>query len=169
MIKNVIVSYFGLGNYEKCQEYKNMLYEAYNSKTLPDGINEYFNFDYFRLDNVNIWGYEWFEELPKDRNSKSFSKVVYYIYSTNPDGSDKDQLYRLHVLMFHGNNKEFDYVMTKRLETAKEEIAGTLYSYTYKEDIDYEKLHNDVIQIIKGNLEPDTKRISKKKNDGQAE
>jgi len=144
MIKNVVVSYFGLGDYAKGQEYKDLLY------------------NFFTLDDKNIWGYEWFAELPKDRFSSSFTKVVYYVYSTNPDGSDKDQLYRLHVLMFHGDNEHFDYVMDKRLDTATDEISGTLYSYTYKEDIDYKKLHNDVIQIVKGNLQPDTKRTTSK-------
>lgn len=171
MIKNVVVSCFGLGDYAKGQVYKDLLYKAYKDKKLPEGLDEYFNFDFFTIDNKNIWGYEWFAELPKDRFSSSFTKVVYYVYSTNPDGSDKDQLYRLHVLMFHGDNENFDYVLTKQLETAKDEIAGTLYDYTYKEDIDYKKLHNDVIQIINGNIEPDTKRTtSKKKNkDGQIE
>ena len=162
MIKNVVVSYFGLGDYAKGQEYKDLLYKAYKDKKLPDGLDEYFNFDFFTLDDKNIWGYEWFAELPKDRFSSSFTKVVYYVYSTNPDGSDKDQLYRLHVLMFHGDNEHFDYVMDKRLDTATDEISGTLYSYTYKEDIDYKKLHNDVIQIVKGNLQPDTKRTTSK-------
>lgn len=171
MIKNIIVSYFGLGDYAKGQKYKDLLYKAYNDKALPEGLNEYFNFDFFTLDNKNIWGYEWFAQLPKDRFASSFTKVVYYVYSTNPDGSDKDQLYRLHVLMFHGDNGHFDYIMDKRLDTATDEISGTLYSYTYKENIDYEKLHNDVIQIVKGNLQPDTKRTtSKKKNkDGKIE
>lgn len=169
MIKNVVVSYFGLGDYAKAQKYKDKLYKAYRDKKLPEGIDEYFNFDFFTLDNKNIWGYEWFAELPNDRFSSSFTKVVYYVYSTNPDGSDKDQLYRLHVLMYHGDNKQFDYVMDKRLDTETDEISGTLYSYTYKENIDYKKLHNDVIEIVKGNLQPDTKRTtSKKKNkDGQ--
>jgi hypothetical protein len=152
MIKNVVVSYFGLGDYAKGQEYKELLYQTYKDKKLPEGLDEYFNFDFFTLDDKNIWGYEWFAELPKDRSSSSFTKVVYYVYSTNPDGSDKDQLYRLHVLMFHGDNEHFDYVMDKRIDNATDEISETLYSYTYKEDIDYKKLHNDVIQIVKGNL-----------------
>jgi len=165
MIKNVGVSYFGLKKYEEAKKYKDLLYKSYKQKKLPEGIDEYFNFDYFRWENKNIWGYEWFAELPKDRFSGSFSKVVYYVYSTNSDGSDKDQLYRLHVLMFHGTNVSFDYVMTKRLETATNEVSGTLYSYTYKEDIDFEKLHTDVIEILKGNLQPDTKTTIPKKAD----
>jgi len=165
MIKNVGVSYFGLKKYEDAKKYKDWLYKAYKQKKLPEGIDEYFNFDYFRWEDKNIWGYEWFAELPKNRFSGSFSKVVYYVYSTNPDGSDKDQLYRLHVLMFHGNVESFDYVMTKRLDAATNEISGTLYSYTYKENIDFEKLHKDVIEIVKGNLQPDTKTTIPKKAD----
>src|SRR5690606_40231407 len=137
MHKNIIVSYFGLGQLDKAQKHKDILYKAYKDKKLPKGIDEYFNFTFFKWKDKNVWGYEWFEELPKNRSSKSFSKIVYYVYSTNSDGSDKDQLYRLHVLMFHkpDNSTKFDYVLTKRLETAQNEVNGTLYAYTYNEKI----------------------------------
>ena len=156
MYKNVIVSYFGLGQPDNAKKYKDLLYKAYKENRLPDGINEYFNFDYFRWDNKNIWGYEWYEELPENRSSKSFSKIVYYVYSTNPYGTDKDQLYRLHVLMFHkfDNSVSFDYVLTKRLETVKNEVSGTLYAYTYNKNIDYVKLHSDIKEVLKGNYKP---------------
>lgn len=168
MTKNIIVSHFGLGNFEEGKKWKNeKMYHAQKKGTLPKGIDEYFNFDYFTLDGKNVWGYEWFEELPKDRFSKSFSKIVYYVYSTNADGTDKDQLYRLHVLMFHGTDVKFDYVMDKRRAESKKEICGTLYSYTYQEDINYKKLQNDVKQIIKGNLKPDTKRTTTKDKNGK--
>lgn len=156
MVQNIIVSYYGLGNFDEGNKWKEKMYEAKKKGLLPEGIDEYFNFDFFKFEDKNIWGYEWYAELPEDRFSSSFTKVVYYVYSINPDGSDKNQLYRLHVLMFHGNNDKFDYVMDKRLETATEEISGTLYSYTYKEDINFEKLKNDVKEILKGNLQPDT-------------
>jgi hypothetical protein len=57
--------------------------------------------------------------------------------------------------MFHKIDPEieFDYVLTKRVETAKKETSGTLYAYTYKENIDYEKLLNDVREVLKGNLD----------------
>ncbi|WNJ18295.1 hypothetical protein [Pontibacter sp. G13] len=154
MVKNIIVSYFGQGNFEEGQKWKEVLYEAHQAGSLPEGLDEYFNFDYFTFEDKNIWGYEWFAELPEDRFGSSFTKVVYYVYSTDEEGEDKDQLYRLHVLMFHGVEQGFDYVMTKRLETATNEPSGTLYDYTYQEDIDFEKLHKDVKEILKGNLEP---------------
>jgi len=153
-IKNIIVSYFGLGKYDEAEKYKKILYNAYKKKTLQEGIDEYFNFDYFKFEDKNIWGYEWYEELPKDRFSKSFTKVVYYVYSTDEDGNDKDQLYRLHVLMFHGTGQDFDYVLTKRNETDNSTPAATLYGYYYKKDIDYRKLKQDVIEVLKGNLYP---------------
>ncbi|MVO08339.1 hypothetical protein GOQ30_04065 [Flavobacterium sp. TP390] len=131
------------------------MYAAKKTNLLSEGIDEYFNYDFFKWEDKNVWGYEWFHELPDNRYSSSFTKVVYYVYSTNPDGTDKDQLYRLHVLMFHGDNKNFDYILTKRLETASEgEISGSLYSYTYKKDIDFEKLKKDIKEVLKGNLQP---------------
>lgn len=165
MYKNIIVSYFGLGQMDKALKYREILYKAYKEKKLPDGIDKYFNFTYYKWDNKNIWGYEWYPELGDKETEGSFSKIVYYVYSTNADGSDKDQLYRLHVLKFHklDNSVKFDYVLTKRLETATDEVSGTLYSYTYDKKIDYIKLQADIKEVLKGNYEPDTKSIIKKK------
>ena len=152
MMKNIIVSHFGLGNFEEGKKWKKKMYAAQKENKLPEGLDTYFNFDFFKIGDKNVWGYEWFEELPKNRFSKSFTKVVYYVCTTNPDGSDKDQLYRLHVLMFHSSDSKFDHVLTKRLETAKNEFSGTLYQYTYQEDIDFKKLQNDVKEIVSGNM-----------------
>lgn len=166
MHKNIIVSYFGLGQLDKAQKHKDILYKAHKEKKRPKGIDEYFNFTFFKWEDKNIWGYEWYEELPEDRSSKSFSKIIYYVYSTNADGSDKSQLYRLEVLMFHkfDNSTKFDYVLTKKLETAKNEISGTLYAYTYNEKIDYIKLQSDIKEVLKGNYKPESKSIIQKKN-----
>lgn len=165
MHKNIIVSYFGLGEINKAKKHKDILYAAYKKKKLPDGIDGYFNFDYFKLDDKNIWGYEWYPELPKDRFSSSFTKIVYYVYSTNPDGTDKDQLYRFHVLMFHQVNKntKFDYLLEKQFETDNANISGSYYQYTYKEDIDYKKLKEDVIEIVTKGIEPSTRRTIMKR------
>lgn len=148
--KNIIVSYFGLNQLDKAQKYKQLLYKAYQKHKLPKGIDEYFNFDFFKLNGNNIWGYEWYEALPKNRFSKSFTKVIYYVYSTNDDGSDKEQLYRFHVLMFHQSNKktQFDYVLEKQFENETQRISTTYMQYTYKEKIDYLKLRKDIIEII---------------------
>ncbi|EDM43995.1 hypothetical protein SCB49_10407 [unidentified eubacterium SCB49] len=167
MVKNIMVANYGLCNYEEGEKWKEKMYQAKENNILPEGIDQFFNYDFFKFEDKNIWGYEWYAKLPKNRFSTSFTKVIYYVYSTNPDGSDKDQLYRLHVLMFHGTNDNFDYVMDKRLETATEDVSGTLYAYTYKEDIDFEKLKNDVKEVLKGNLEPDTKRTMTKDKDGK--
>jgi len=165
MIKNVGVSYFGLGQLDEAKKYTELLYQGYREKTLPKGIDGYFNYDFFTLDSMNVWGYEWYHELPEDRFSTSFTKIVYYVYSRNADGSDKDQLYRLHVLMFHKiDEKAPDYVLTKIYDTEKEEIAGTYFKYMYYKDIDYRKLKEDIKTVIKTNLQPDSRRITPKRD-----
>lgn len=162
-IRNKIVCYSGLGNYKKAAENRALLYKAHKKNKLPCEYElcHYYNFDFFKIDTLNIWGYEWYDELPKNRFSTSFTKVVYYVYSTNPDGSDKDQLYRLHLIMFHGTDMPFDYIMTRYISTENGEIRSSMYDYTYKENIDYEKLHNDVIEIVKGGKKTDTRQSSR--------
>lgn len=165
MQKNIVVSYFGLGQIDNAIKHKDILYKAYKDKRLPDGLDKYFNFTFFKWEDKNVWGYEWYPELGDPETQGSFSKIVYYVYSTNPDGSDKDQLYRLHVLKFHkfDDSVKFDYVLTKRLETTTNEVSGTLYAYTYEKKIDYLKLQSDIKEVLKGNYEPDTKSKIKEK------
>jgi hypothetical protein len=62
MVKNIIVSYFGLGQVENAKKYQDILYKGYKEKTLPAGIDGYYNFDFFTLEGKNIWGYEWYPE-----------------------------------------------------------------------------------------------------------
>ena len=164
-IRNKIVCYSGLGNYEKAAENRTLLYKAHKKKKLPCEYElcHYYNFDFFKVDTLNIWGYEWYDELPKNRFSTSFTKVVYYVYSTNPDGSDKDQLYRLHLIMFHGTDMPFDYIMEKHISTEDGEMRNSMYQYTYKANIDYEKLHNDVREIVKGDRKAEIQRSARYK------
>ena len=159
--RNLVVCYTGLGKYSDAQKYRQMLYNAEKKKKLPCEYElcHYFNFDFFKVDTLNVWGYEWYDQLPKNRFSSSFTKIVYYVYSTDANGNDKDQLYRLHVIMFHGTQQPFDYIMDKHITTENGEISGSMYAYTYKENIDFKKLHNDVIEIVKENKQSDTKRF----------
>jgi len=160
MHKNLIVSYFALGQMNEVEKHKKILYTAYNEKKLPEGLDGYFNFSFFKWRDKNIWGYEWYPELPEDRFSTSFTKVVYYVYSTNPDGSDKGQLFRFHVLMFHQDSKDakFDYLLERQMETDKETISGSYYRYTYKKEIDFLKLKKDIIEILEKDIQPDSRR-----------
>jgi len=162
MQKNVIVSYFGLSRPDDAKKHKNVLYAAYREGKLPEGIEGYFNFSFFKWNDKNIWGYEWYPELPEDRFNNSFTKVVYYVYSTNTDGSDKDQLYRFHVLMFHQDAKDaaFDYILERQIEKDNVTESGSYYMYTYKKDIDYVKLKKDIIEILEKNIQPDTRRTT---------
>lgn len=165
MIKNIIVSYFGLNKLKEARAYKDFLYKAYDEKKLPEGLDGYFNFDYFTIDHKNIWGYEWYPRLPENRFATSFTKVIYYVYSQNEDGSDKDQLYRLHVLMFHQDSKDprFDYILERKMDTDSTLVSGSYYNYVYKKDINYLKLREDVKSIILNKTEPDTRRVNAKK------
>ena len=164
MHKNLVVSYFGLGQLDKFQKHKDILYKAYKKKKLPEGIDEYFNFSFFKWEDKNIWGYEWYPELGDPETKGSFTKIVVYVYSTNEDGSDNEQLFRFHVKKFHKFNAKsvsFDYLLEKQYDTEKENISGSYYNYTYNSKIDYIKLKSDILEILKNDIQPDSRRIIK--------
>lgn len=165
MHKNLIVSYFGLGQFDNAKNHRDILYKAYDEKRLPEGLDGYFNFDFFKLKDKNIWGYEWYPKLPQNRFLSSFTKIVYYVYNTNLDGTDKDQLYRFHVLMYHqdSENAKFDYLLEKQYETDEATVSGSYYQYTYKENIDYKKLKDDIKEIVTKEIEPNSRRTVPKR------
>ena len=165
LIKTIVQNHFALDQLEEASKYQKILYNAYKEKKLPDGINEYYSFEMFKWEDKNVWGYEWFPELGDPESEGSFSKIIYFVYSTDESGGDKDQLFSIHVLKVHKVDDEMpDYVLTKRLETATDEVSGTLWSYTYNAPIDYKKVKKDVVEVLKGNYEVQAIGKTKKKN-----
>lgn len=153
VIKNIVISSFGLGDFEGAQKWKELLYKAQKARLLSGTLANNFNFDYFKVDDLNVYGYEWYEEYPTSPYDKSnFTKVVYYVYNTNPDGTDKEQLYRLHLEKFNGTARNMDYVLTKKSGSGPNETSVTLYAYPYVKKIDFQKLQNDVKEIAGGNI-----------------
>ncbi len=135
--KNLVISSFGLGKPDQAKKYQDLLYKAYKDKKLPEGMDQYYNFTYFKWQDKNVWGYEWYPE-PGDPDAQGgYSKIIYYVYSTNADGTDKEQLYRLHVVRAHNNDNalKLNYVLSKRLENAQNEVSWHLYwIYLQQED-----------------------------------
>lgn len=160
--KNLLVNYMGLKQLDKAKQHRDVLYAAHRKKLLPEGLDGYFNFDFFKHNNLNVWGYEWYHALPADRYSSSFTKIVYYVYSTKEDGSDDAQLYRFHVKMFHGDPQKtaFDYLLEKQIDTETANISGSYFQYTYQEKIDYLKLRADIVEAITKDIQPATRRIT---------
>ena len=160
MYKNIIVGYFGLGQRAKAKPYQDTLYQAYRNKRLPEGIDQFYCFEKFMYSNQNVWGYEAFAQLDDKEAEGSFSKHIYYIYSQDSEGNDKDQLYTLETVKVHKlQNSEPDFVLTKRARTKEQEVSGTIWKYTFNNPVEYEKLHNAVVDFLKGGVQPDTKSV----------
>lgn len=155
--KNMVLACHGLGEFEKANEYRKELYDAWDNEALPDGLNRCFNFSFFRHQNKNVWGYEYYPELDDTEVGESFSKFVFFIYSTNDDGSDKEQLYRLHVLKFHnllGEPSEVDFILTKRWMVGEEEGSLTCPEFTWSNPVNTEQLGKDILRYLEENPEP---------------
>jgi len=163
MYKNIVVGNYGLGQKDIAKTYQDILYQAYKKMQLPDGLNKYYCFEKFVYNNQNIWGYEWFAQLGDKETQGSFSKQVYYIYSRDNSGNDKDELYTLQTVKIHKlNNTEPDFVLTKRTNNGKQEISESIWTATFTDPIDYKKLHDAIVEYLKGNLQPNTKLIINK-------
>lgn len=152
MYKNIIVAYFGLDQRDKAKSYQDKLYDAYKNKQLPEGINEYYNFEKFVYNNQNVWGYEWFAALGDKETKGSFSKQIYYVYSRDDKGNNKDQLFTLETAKVKKlKNTEPDFVLTKRFYSATDKLSESIWSSTFNNPVDYIKLHNAVVDYLKGN------------------
>ena len=145
----MIVAYFGLNKLDSARIYQDSLYAAYHTKTLPEGLDKYYNFEKFIWHDLNVWGYEWYPNLGDPESEGSFTKNVYYIYSRKKDGTDNEQLYRLHVLKVHKADDEMpDFVLTAYFNPGPDEIRQTLWRFTYSNPVDYVKLREDVRTVI---------------------
>jgi len=178
--KNVILACYGLSEIEKAKPFRDRLYAAYKNETLPEFMKKGFNFEFFRFDDKNVWGYENFVKLGDPESEGSFTKIVYLVYSSKKDGTDNKQLYRLHVLKFHKilDDPGFDYVLTKQWEADKKEYSAMYPEYTYSSPINMEKLRKDIRQFLKDDPRPylsssteqgDSEKVKEKANDKNEE
>jgi hypothetical protein len=94
-----------------------------------------------------------------------YTKIIYLVYSTKPDGSDDKQLFRFHILKYHrleDTNLKYDYVLERQTDTETERLWGSYYKYTYHKKIDYLKLKKDIVEILENNSEPNIERRIKR-------
>ena len=153
-IKDLVVANFGMDKKEVAKKYQELLYEAYQKKHLPEGIDKYYNFQKFTWKRLNIWAYEWYPNLGDKETEGSFSKQVYYIYSRDEYGADKEQLCRLHTIKIHKlspDNPKADYVLTFKRKTEQGEASRTLWEYTFFNPVDYNELNKAVMAFLEKN------------------
>jgi hypothetical protein len=162
--KDLIVAYFGLGQRDKAKPYQDLLYQAYKEKQLPDGIDRSYNFEKFVYNDLNVWGYESYAELKDQEAGRSFSKHVYYIISRDDEGNDKEQLYTLETVRVHKLKDDLpDYVLTKKTSSEENVKNETYWTFTFNDPVDYEKLHQAILALLKGGVSPDSVSIVRRK------
>jgi hypothetical protein len=160
--KDLIVAYFGLGQRNKARPFQAVLYEAYEQKRLPEGLDRAYNFEKFVHDGLNVWGYESYAELPDLEPGTSFSKHVYYVFSRDDRGNDKEELFTLETAAVHKLTPDLpDFVLTKRIRGGESLRSETYWEFTFNDPVDYEKLHQAVIEILKGGAKPSSTSTAK--------
>jgi hypothetical protein len=161
-VKDLIVAYFGLGQRDKAKPFQEVLYEAYQQKQLPEGINLSYNFEKFVHDGLNVWGYESYAQLADQEPGASFSKHVYYIFSRDNEGNDKEELFTLETVGVHKLSPDLpDFVLTRRVRVEESLRSETYWDFTFNDPVDYEKLHQAIIEFLKGGAKPSSTSITK--------
>jgi hypothetical protein len=154
--KNLLVSSRALKLTAAFDKYRKLLYDAYKKGgVLPDPLDQYFNFEFFTWNGLNVWGYEWYPEIGDPETKGSYSKHVYYIYSTKANGDDDKQLFTLQTVKVHKiDDKQDDYVLTFRRYSENGDYSKTHWKATFKDPVDYDKLHDAVVDYLDTMIKP---------------
>ena len=160
--KDLVVAHFGLGQWDLAKRYQDLLYDAYNKNLLPEGIDRQYNFEKFVHNGMNVWGYESYGPLEASGQGTSFSKHVYYVFSRDAEGNDKDSLFTLETVKVHKLTEDLpDFVLTKRVYQKDQVETETYWAFTFNDPIDYEELHRRIVEFLNGGFTPDSKSITK--------
>lgn len=155
--KNLLVASRALKLNSAFDKYRKVLYAAYKKGgLLPDPLDQYFNFEFFKWEGCNVWGYEWYPEIGDPETKGSYSKHVYYIYSTKPNGDDDKQLFTLQTVKIHkiDNSVKGDYVLTFRRYSENGDYSKTHWKAVFKAPVDYDKLHDAVVDYLDTIIKP---------------
>ena len=147
--KNMVVACYGINELEEAQRYKENLYQAHQQKELPQGLDQYFNFEFFRIEKLNVWGYEYFQ-IESKQDQEETPQYVYHIFSANDDGTDNKPLCLLVLVEIPKVNVDDKtvYAISKRWKVEGQQQSETLYDYRYADPVDLEKLRADVRKLV---------------------
>ena len=160
--KDLVVAHSGLGQWDLAKRYQDLLYDAYHKNELPEGIDRQYNFEKFVHNGMNVWGYESYGPLEASGQGTSFSKHVYYVFSRDAEGNDKDPLFTLETVKVHKLTEDLpDFVLTKRVYQKDQVETETYWALTFNDPIDDKELHRRIVEFLNGGFTPDSKSITK--------
>lgn len=160
--KDLVVAHSGLGQWDRAKRYQDLLYDAYHKNQLPEGIDRQYNFEKFVHNGMNVWGYESYGPLEASGQGTSFSKHVYYVFSRDAEGNDKDPLFTLETVKVHKLTEDLpDFVLTKRVYQKDQVETETYWAFTFNDPIDCKELHRRIVEFLNGGFTPDSKSITK--------
>lgn len=142
-----VASSFKLHKDELAKRYIDTLYKRREANDLPEGVNTCFFFDFFKLEDRTVWGVEFFRaEQPKNT-----MKIVFFVYSLNPDGSEGDLIYTLDLMQYHPKPDEpaFNYAFVTQQKDASGKLYDKRMSNRVYTSIDYNVIMNDAREILK--------------------
>lgn len=160
--QQMVLAYFTMGYKDSAQEYRDMLYEGYKEIRLPTGMGTSFNFERFEYDNMNVVAYESFASPHDKDNRPDYAKFIYNVYARGPRGQNATLLFSVKAVPYNKVSYEDpDLVLARSTYMNNREISDIIGAVQYTLPIDYDKLHYDVIEVIKGNYKVTGRTVNK--------
>lgn len=139
----LIQAYYGMKKYDEAQQYKTLLYDAWEHYQLPKNMKDMFCFDQFKWENKLIQGFERFES---DTTQQIYIKHIFYVVNEDDEVEYKIQTEYSAISLELGGPK---YLLCTQSKT-----MHSTYTIGFNDDFKYDELKAEVIKILEGKSRP---------------
>jgi tetratricopeptide (TPR) repeat protein len=147
-IAKLIQAYFSMGEFDKAKPLKEILYNAYKSKKLPEIMSDKFCFDQFKWNDKTIMAFEFFDEKQDELLS-----VKHKFYVTDGNGTIEWFIQSESSLVVRQTKGKYILV------AVKDSKYSSYWSYKFDEDFDYTPLKAQVLKILNNEIKPEGSTI----------
>jgi tetratricopeptide (TPR) repeat protein len=147
-IAKLIQAYYSLGEFDKTKPLKELLYNAYKSKKLPENMSDMYCFDQFKWNDKLVMVFELFNEF------------------------DSDVIYIKHKVYIMDSKNEIESVIQSESSVAVRQTKGkyifahiinnnryVYWSYKFDDDYNYNEFKEQILNILNNKIEPDAIKI----------
>lgn len=156
----LIQSYVELNNLDSAKVYRELLYNEFKEKKLPQYLKDEFCFDKFFYKGKYIEAFERFQ----DEGKEGYPKHTFYVYDSLKENSKLLFTIQTERVLNFLSNGEYDYTIGKGYNSPDSIYYHETYFYfKFKEPVSYIDLKKTVLQILDGKAIPTSASKSTKK------
>ena len=148
-VAKLIQAHYALAEYDESQQYRDLLYDAYESNVLPDQMKDMFCFDQFMWDDRLIMVFENFDESEESLIEK------HQFFILDEDGKTDYKIASESSFATRLDKANKKYV----LGLTKDGVHSTFWDYRFNDDLNYPELKEAVLDILNQKVKPRSKFV----------